>query len=585
MILRRGRININKNAIERCIFSGLFSNHNYSRRRSSSYNNNNNNSNNNNNNSNNNNNNSNNTVDDEDDDDYDENKNNKNKNKIMREIRIDRTGLYEQVQRKKRQEDNSNNNNNKRIDDSNNESGDDDKKNKTASVGLLSHVESLIRFRGGPITMHEFMGECLTNPEYGYYTKLQSKDLVFGKKGDFTTSPEISQIFGELLGVWCATIYEQLQNPDELHLIEFGPGRGTLMMDLLRGTKNFKKFSKAIKVHLIEISPAMRKKQFETLKCEGDFEQAFDKLNNPLLAAIKTNPFNNKTNKEDDDEENDDKEGKLSTKGNVSAITSHGTKIYWHNSLDDVPSGPTCIIAHEFFDALPVHQFRRTERGWVEKLVAMNEENDKLEFVLSPGATLSSSQLVKRRLNVNNKNEEKKNDSSSIVSLEISPKSIVYWEKMMDRINDEEKNGGRGGAAIAIDYGDEGPLGDTLIAIKDHKFIDNPLESPGECDLSAHVDFGALRGVVEERNREKSSDVKCFGPITQQKLLLELGIVNRLEKLAETCTEEELEVLADGCQRLVGDDNVKEGEMPGMGLRYKALCMVSKNLKIPAGFN
>ena len=71
----------------------------------------------------------------------------------------------------------------------------------------------------------------------------------------------------------------------------------------------------------------------------------------------------------------------------------------------------------------------------------------------------------------------------------------------MDRINDEEKNGGRGGAAIAIDYGDEGPLGDTLEAIKDHKFVENPLESPGECDLSAHVDFGALRGVVEERTR------------------------------------------------------------------------------------
>ena len=95
------------------------------------------------------------------------------------------------------------------------------------------------------------MSEALTNPTYGYYTKTSSKDKVFGKSGDFTTSPEISQIFGELLGVWCATIWEQLGKPEELHLIEFGPGRGTLMMDLLRGTSNFKKFSEALRVHLI----------------------------------------------------------------------------------------------------------------------------------------------------------------------------------------------------------------------------------------------------------------------------------------------------------------------------------------------
>jgi len=500
------------------------------------------------------------------------------------EIAIDRTGLYETVQQKQQQK--------------------DVKKNE----GLLGHIESLIKFRGGPITVHEFMTEALTNPTYGYYTKTSSKDKVFGKSGDFTTSPEISQIFGELLGVWCATIWEQLGKPEELHLIEFGPGRGTLMMDLLRGTSNFKKFSEALRVHLIEISPALRKKQFETLKCEGSLE-TFESLNNPLLAAIKPNPFaaakkGNDREKSDDDargeeEEEDDDDEKLSTKGNVSGITAHGTKVYWHNSLDDVPSGPTCIIAHEFFDALPVHQFRRTERGWVEKLVAMNEENNSLQFVLSPGATLSSSQLVKRRLKKASKSSSNDNGgggggggggnnsdmSETLVSLEVSPKSIIHWEKMMDRINDNDKNGGRGGAAIAIDYGDEGPLGDTLEAIKDHKFVENVLESPGECDLSAHVDFGALRAVVEERNEERTSEVKCFGPTTQQKLLLELGIVQRLQKLAETCSEEQLEILADGCQRLVGDNKVEEGETPGMGLRYKALCMVSKNLQRPAGFS
>ena len=216
----------------------------------------------------------------------------------MIEIAIDRTGLYETVQQQNAK---GSLNNDKNI---------ETKKNE----GLLGHIESLIKFRGGPITVHEFMSEALTNPTYGYYTKTSSKDKVFGKSGDLRRPPEISQIFGELLGVWCATIWEQLGKPEELHLIEFGPGRGTLMMDLLRGTSNFKKFSEALRVHLIEISPALRKKQFETLKCQGSLE-TFESLNNPLLAEIKPNPFAAKNTDDDDDDDDDSEEEdeKLST--------------------------------------------------------------------------------------------------------------------------------------------------------------------------------------------------------------------------------------------------------------------------------
>ena len=211
----------------------------------------------------------------------------------------------------------------------------------------------------------------------------------------------------------------------------------------------------------------------------------------------------------------------------------------------------------------------------------MNEENNSLEFVLSPSATLSSSQLVKRRLRKTSSSSSSSSSSSdvnsssdsdmnneTIVSLEVSPKSIVHWEKMMDRISDEGKNGGRGGAAITIDYGDEGPLADTLEAIKDHKFVENLLESPGECDLSAHVDFGATRRRGRAK-RGKHERGKMFRSNDATEASLRTWYRTETSKLAETCSEEQLEVLADGCQRLVGDDKVEEGETPGMGLITK----------------
>ena len=151
-------------------------------------------------------------------------------------------------------------------------------------------------------------------------------------------------------------------------------------------------------MHLIEISPALRKKQFETLKCTGSLE-TFDSLSSPLLAAIKPNPFAAKNNNDDSNGSKNtavDEDEKLSTEETF-LESLRGTKVYWHNSLDDVPSGPTCIIAPSS-TLYPCTSFGLSDvDGW-RNFVAMNEENNSLEFVLSPGPTLSSSQLVKRRL-------------------------------------------------------------------------------------------------------------------------------------------------------------------------------------------
>ena len=184
----------------------------------------------------------------------------------------------------------------------------------------MSPLEQLIRDRiseHGPMTVADFMGIALGHPEHGYYMKGDP----FGVAGDFITAPEISQIFGELIGLWAAITWQQLGEPPNLTLIECGPGRGTLMRDLLRAASYVPGFADAIDLHLVETSPAMRERQRTTL--EGYTPQ-------------------------------------------------------WHDVLDTVPTGPTILIANEFLDALPIRQFVRSADGWAERCVGL--KNNALAF-------------------------------------------------------------------------------------------------------------------------------------------------------------------------------------------------------------
>ena len=162
------------------------------------------------------------------------------------EVAIDRAGLFRTIERAQKSSSSS----------SSSSHAED-------LTGLEAHLASIIRFRGGPITLAEFMQECLTHPEFGYY---MHRD-VFGEKGDFTTSPEVSQAFGELMGAWAAWTWESMGKPSTVRIVELGPGRGTLMGDLLRGTKNLPAFTAAATVHMVDVSPANRTAQRETLKC------------------------------------------------------------------------------------------------------------------------------------------------------------------------------------------------------------------------------------------------------------------------------------------------------------------------------
>jgi NADH dehydrogenase [ubiquinone] 1 alpha subcomplex assembly factor 7 len=184
----------------------------------------------------------------------------------------------------------------------------------------------------GPITVAEYMAEALGHPQYGYY----KQGDPFGLEGDFITAPEISQMFGELLGAWCAAVWETMSRPAPVRLVELGPGRGTLMADALRGTRKVAGFHAAIDLHMIETSPYLRGRQAEALKQAA-----------PSIAPS------------------------------------------WHDTFDAVPDGPLLLVTNELFDALPIHQFEFQGGRWLERVVDV-DSGDSLVFTLrAPGAALA----------------------------------------------------------------------------------------------------------------------------------------------------------------------------------------------------
>lgn len=188
---------------------------------------------------------------------------------------------------------------------------------------LAREIAELIRSEG-PMTVARFMALALTHPVHGYYTTREP----FGASGDFMTAPEISQMFGELIGLWAADTWTRMGAPDPVRLVELGPGRGTLMADALRAARALPPFRQAIDVDLVEVSPRLVEAQRKTL-------------------------------------------------------TGCDRPVAWRPSLNEIPAGPAIVIANEFFDALPIRQFVRTAEGWRERLVGLGPDGA-LAFGLAP---------------------------------------------------------------------------------------------------------------------------------------------------------------------------------------------------------
>jgi SAM-dependent MidA family methyltransferase len=357
---------------------------------------------------------------------------------------------------------------------------------------LEAEIKRLIAV-AGPMPVAEYMRMCLSHPEHGYYI---THDPL-GADGDFITAPEISQMFGELIGLWVASIWRQMGSPDNVRFIELGPGRGTLMLDALRAAKVVEGFRAAVVVHLVEISPALQRLQEQRL---GDLE----------------------------------------------------IPIVWHAALEDVPTGPSIVLANEFIDALPVHQAVKQQDGWHERVIDVDGEG-RFVFAVAPTPLPFFDSTVPGRLRN-------------------APEGAIY-EWRSDKIALEIGRRVRAeGAALVLDYGHaQSEVGDTLQAVSGHSFT-NPLASPGRVDLTAHVDFEAVAESAE------SIGARIYGPVAQRDFLLRLGIDKRAAALKASIPRERAVEIDVALSRLIG------GGKRGMGELFKALAICDRKLGLPPGF-
>jgi len=294
---------------------------------------------------------------------------------------------------------------------------------RTLKDRIIAHIKA-----SGPMSIASYMSWCLLDTKQGYYPTRDPLGIAKNGKSDFITAPEISQMFGEVLGLWLINAWRDMGKPETVQLVEYGPGRGVMMSDILRTARLDKDFFAAIKLSLIEMSSALEAKQAETL-------------------------------------------------------ADAGVSVSWVDNLGAVPAGPTIVIGNEYLDCLPVRQLIMKDRfkeegGWHERMVDVHPDNPgKLIFSVSE-VPISE---IDRELLPAHIPSVKDGDL-----LEINPGLGQIVETLRQRFADHP------GTALFIDYGPaETELGDTFQALKKHQKV-YPLDEPGLADLTARVDFCAL---------------------------------------------------------------------------------------------
>jgi NADH dehydrogenase [ubiquinone] 1 alpha subcomplex assembly factor 7 len=356
---------------------------------------------------------------------------------------------------------------------------------------LEARIQALIAVQG-PISVAQYMTLALHDADGGYYATREP----FGAAGDFITAPEISQMFGEMLGLWCVQVWHDQGQPKQKRLVELGPGRGTLMADALRAAKAAPEFLVGLEVVLVEASPVLQQVQAEKLK-------------------------------------------------------DCGVAIRWVSHFDDsLTDRPLLVLANEFFDALPIRQYVKTEGGWRERMVVA--KNESLDFALAPMPTPSAIIPASRAATPDGG------------AYEVSSAATALAEAIAGVIAE------KGGGALFLDYGygENAGFGETLQAVGGHQFAD-VLAEPGENDLSAHVDFAGLAGAA------RHGGAAAYGPKSQGAFLAELGITSRAEQLIKANPGAAQSLLA-AVARLIGPDQ--------MGTLFKALAILPRSAARPPGF-
>lgn len=363
----------------------------------------------------------------------------------------------------------------------------------------ITPLEFEIRRRieaAGPMPVGEYMALCLGDPKHGYYV---TRDPL-GARGDFTTAPEISQIFGELIGLWAAAIWKRMGAPESVRLIELGPGRGTLMKDALRATQVLPGMREAIEVHLVEFSPVLRGQQQRTLE-------------DPPVP------------------------------------------VHWHDTFDEIPGGPSIIIANEFFDAVPINQaVKSANGGWYERCIEIDALGT-LAFTTAREPILHFDMLLPQAART------------------APPGSIFEWRAETAAMALGRRIARDNGAALVIDYGHtESATGETLQAVGNHAYAE-VLSVPGTIDLTAHVDFEAFARSVE------AMGAVAYGPLPQSQFLRRLGIDTRASKLKARASPAQAAAIDMAVTRLIGVGR------HDMGLLFKAAAFAHPSLGVPPAFD
>lgn len=346
----------------------------------------------------------------------------------------------------------------------------------------------------GPLPLDAFWREAMTAPGLGYYMSGQP----IGRGGDFTTAPEISQIFGELIGLWLVEAWRRAGAPAAFALVELGPGRGQLMADALRAASLDPAFGRAARLVLAEASPAMRAAQADRL-----------------------------------------------------ADTSPEWRDDWQAALAATNGLPLFLVANEFFDALPIRQFRLQDGQWRERLVGIAATGG---FTFEPGPPGLPDDALAPDLAA----------APDGAILEFSPDRAALATAIGRRLADVD------GAALVVDYGHGADrLGDSLQALQDGKPAD-PLLAPGMADMTSHVNFARIKQAAEV------AGARAWGPVDQGAFLLALGAEARADGLKRRAAPETAGEIDRALRRLT--------HPLAMGSLFKAMAFQPAIYPAPAGF-